>query len=97
MLFDSSIRRELWRSFSGTLIVLLTVLLTMVLIRILSQATKGNLAPTDVGLVLSYLSRLMHHFIACQRPIIIVSTHVRWSIERLCYIARVFVPSKRCT
>lgn len=54
MLFDSSIRRELWRSFSGTLIVLLTVLLTMVLIRILSQATKGNLAPTDVGLVLSY-------------------------------------------
>ena len=54
MLFDSSIRRELWRSFSGTLVVLLTVLLTMVLIRILSQATKGNLAPTDVGLVLSY-------------------------------------------
>src|SRR3989344_1237349 len=34
MLFDSSIRRELWRSFSGTLVVLLTVLLTMVLIRI---------------------------------------------------------------
>lgn len=54
MLFDSSIRRELWRSFSGTLVVLLTVLLTMVLIRILSQATKGNLAPTDVGLVLGY-------------------------------------------
>ena len=54
MLFDSSVRRELWRSFSGTLVVLLTVLLTMVLIRILSQATKGALAPTDVGLVLSY-------------------------------------------
>jgi lipopolysaccharide export system permease protein len=54
MLFDSSVRRELWRSFSGTLVVLLTVMLTMVLIRILSQATKGALAPTDVGLVLSY-------------------------------------------
>lgn len=54
MLFDSSVRRELWRSFSGTLVVLLTVLLTMVLIRILGQATKGSLAPTDVGLVLSY-------------------------------------------
>lgn len=54
MLFDSSVRRELWRSFSGTLVVLLTVLLTMVLIRILGQATKGALAPTDVGLVLSY-------------------------------------------
>lgn len=54
MLFDSSVRRELWRSFSGTLVVLLTVLLTMVLIRILGQATKGALAPTDVGLVLGY-------------------------------------------
>ena len=46
MLFDSSVRRELWRSFSGTLVVLLTVLLTMVLIRILSQATKGALDET---------------------------------------------------
>ncbi len=54
MLFDSSLRRELWRSFIGTLVVLMTVVVTMVLIRILSQATKGALAPTDVGLVLSY-------------------------------------------
>jgi lipopolysaccharide export system permease protein len=54
MLFDSSVRRELWRSFIGTLVVLLTVVLTMVLIRILSQATKGAFAPGDVGLILSY-------------------------------------------
>lgn len=54
MLFDSSVRRELWRSFIGTLVVLLTVLLTMLLIRILSQATKGAFAPADLGLVLSY-------------------------------------------
>jgi lipopolysaccharide export system permease protein len=54
MLFDSSVRRELWRSFIGTLIVLLTVVLTMVLIRILGQATKGAFAPADVSLVLSY-------------------------------------------
>ncbi|MDO9234988.1 MAG: LPS export ABC transporter permease LptF [Aquabacterium sp.] len=54
MLFDSSVRRELWRSFIGMLVVLLTVVLTMVLIRILSQATKGAFAPADVGLILSY-------------------------------------------
>ncbi len=54
MLFDSSVRRELWRSFIGTLVVLLTVVLTMLLIRILSQATRGAFAPADLGLVLSY-------------------------------------------
>ncbi|HYR25251.1 MAG TPA: LptF/LptG family permease, partial [Aquabacterium sp.] len=54
MLFDSSVRRELWRSFIGTLVVLLTVVVTMVLIRILSQATKGAFAPADVGLVMGY-------------------------------------------
>jgi lipopolysaccharide export system permease protein len=54
MLFDSSVRRELWRSFIGTLVVLLTVVLTMLLIRILSQATKGAFAPADVSLILSY-------------------------------------------
>jgi lipopolysaccharide export system permease protein len=54
MLFDSSLRRELWRSFIGTLVVLLTVVLTMVLIRILGQATRGAFAPADVSLILSY-------------------------------------------
>src|SRR5690606_1206669 len=54
MLFDSSVRRELWRSFVGTLVVLLTVVLTMVLIRILSQATTGAFAPSDLGLIMGY-------------------------------------------
>lgn len=54
MLFDSSVRKELWRSFLATLVVLLTVVLTMVLIRVLSQATVGAFAPADVGLILSY-------------------------------------------
>ncbi|MDE2400689.1 MAG: LPS export ABC transporter permease LptF [Burkholderiales bacterium] len=54
MLFDSSVRRELWRSFVGTLVVLLTVVLTMVLIRILAQATMGAFAPSDVSLMLGY-------------------------------------------
>jgi lipopolysaccharide export system permease protein len=54
MLFDSSLRRELWRSFVGTLVILLTVVMTMVLIRVLGQATKGSFAPSDVSLILSY-------------------------------------------
>lgn len=54
MLFDSSLRRELWRGFVGTLVVLLTVVLTMVLIRILGQAAKGNVAVSDVSLLLGY-------------------------------------------
>lgn len=54
MLFDSSIRRELWRGFVGTLVVLLTVVLTMLLIRILGQAAKGNVAVADVSLLLGY-------------------------------------------
>lgn len=54
MLFDSSLRRELWRGFVGTLVVLLTVVLTMVLIRVLGQAAKGNVAVTDVSLLLGY-------------------------------------------
>ncbi|MBN4663887.1 LPS export ABC transporter permease LptF, partial [Escherichia coli] len=54
MLFDSSVRRELWRSFMATLVVLLTVVLTMVLIRILGQATRGAFAPADVSLIMSY-------------------------------------------
>lgn len=54
MLFDSSLRRELWRGFVGTLVVLLTVVLTMVLIRVLGQAAKGSVALADVSLLLGY-------------------------------------------
>jgi lipopolysaccharide export system permease protein len=54
MLFDSSIRRELLRTFSATLVVLVTVVLTMMLIRTLGQASKGEVNPAEVGLILSY-------------------------------------------
>ena len=54
MLFDSSIRRELMRTFSATLLVLVTVVLTMMLIRTLGQASKGDINPSEVGLVLGY-------------------------------------------
>lgn len=54
MLFDSSLRKELSRSFGGTLIVILTIVLTMMLIRALSQAAGGRVAPQDVVLLLAY-------------------------------------------
>jgi hypothetical protein len=40
MLFDSSIRKELGRSFGATLVVLVTMVMTVLLIRTLGQATR---------------------------------------------------------
>ncbi|MGN1057075.1 MAG: LPS export ABC transporter permease LptF [Comamonas sp.] len=54
MLFDSSIRKELARSFGATLVVLITVVMTMMLIRTLGQATKGTVSPSDVMLVMGF-------------------------------------------
>ena len=54
MLFHSSIRKELARTFGATLVVLATVVMSMVLIRTLGQATKGVVSPQDVMLVMGY-------------------------------------------
>ena len=54
MLFDSSLRKELGRSFGATLVVLITVVMTMMLIRTLGQATKGVVSPSDVMLVMGF-------------------------------------------
>jgi lipopolysaccharide export system permease protein len=54
MLFHSSLRKELSRSFGATLIVLATVVVTMTLIRTLGQASRGILNPSDVMLVMGY-------------------------------------------
>lgn len=54
MLFHSSLRKELARSFGGTLVVLITVVMTMMLIRTLGQASKGSINPQDVMLVMGY-------------------------------------------
>lgn len=54
MLFDSSLRKELARSFGATLVVLITVVMTMMLIRTLGQAAKGNVSPSDVMLVMGF-------------------------------------------
>ncbi|MED5621691.1 LPS export ABC transporter permease LptF [Ideonella sp. BN130291] len=55
MLFDSTLRKELARSFGATLIVILTIVLTMMLIRTLGQAAGGQVAPQDVVLALGYV------------------------------------------
>lgn len=54
MLFHSSLRQELMRTFSATLVVLVTVVLTMMLIRTLGQASKGAVNPSEVSLILGY-------------------------------------------
>jgi len=54
MLFHSSIRRELARSFGATLLVLFTIVLTMLLITVLGQANKGSVNPEEIMLVLTY-------------------------------------------
>ena len=54
MLFHSSLRKELARSFVATLIVLVTVVMTMTLIRTLGLASRGSFNPSDVMLVMGY-------------------------------------------
>jgi len=54
MLFHSSIRKELSRSFGATLIVLVTIVMTMMLIRTLGQASNGSVNPTEISLVMGY-------------------------------------------
>jgi lipopolysaccharide export system permease protein len=56
MLFDSTLRRELARGFGATLVVILTIVLTMFLIRTVGQAASGTVAPQDVVLLLGYVA-----------------------------------------
>jgi lipopolysaccharide export system permease protein len=54
MLFDSTSRRELAGSFGATLVVILTIVITIMLIRTIAQAAGGDVAPQDVVLLLGY-------------------------------------------
>ncbi|MDO8698895.1 MAG: LPS export ABC transporter permease LptF [Rhodoferax sp.] len=54
MLFHSSIRKELARSFGATLVVLVTVVMTMTLIRTLGEASRGTFDPADVLIIMGY-------------------------------------------
>ena len=56
MLFDSTLRRELARTFGATLVVIITIVLTMMLIRTLGQAAVGQVSPQDVVLLLGYVA-----------------------------------------
>ncbi len=54
MLFQSSVRKELARSFGATLVVLVTVVITMTLIRTLGDASRGTFDPADVMVIMGY-------------------------------------------
>ena len=56
MLFDSTVRRELARSFGATLVVILTIVLTIFLIRTIGQAASGKVAPADVVFMLGFVT-----------------------------------------
>ena len=82
MLFDSSLRKELGRSFSATLVVLATIVMTLMLVRTLGMASKGAVNPSDVMMVMAYT-------LIGQLPIIlvlslfaaVVSTLSRWYLD----------------
>jgi lipopolysaccharide export system permease protein len=54
MLFDATVRRDLARAFAATLVVIMTIVITMFLIRTLGQAAGGVVSPQDVVLLLGY-------------------------------------------
>ena len=54
MLFHSTFRSELSRYFWATLVVLVSIVMTVLLIRTLGQASRGNIDPAEVSLVLGY-------------------------------------------
>ncbi|MFM1817506.1 MAG: Lipopolysaccharide export system permease protein LptF [Pseudomonadota bacterium] len=60
MLFHSAIRKDLSRNFGSTVVVLITIVMTIVLIRTLGQASRGTVNPSEVMLMmgLSVLSQL---------------------------------------
>jgi lipopolysaccharide export system permease protein len=54
MLFDSSLRKDLARNFGATVIVLVTIVMTIMLIRTLGQASRGSINPSEVLLIMGF-------------------------------------------
>ena len=54
MLFHSSLRKDLARNFGATLVVLVTIVITIILIRTLGQASRGSVNPSEVLLVMGF-------------------------------------------
>jgi hypothetical protein len=66
MLLDTAVRTELARNFGGVLVVILTVELTMTLVRTIGLAASGAVAPQDVAMLLGYTALIAaaHHAVA---------------------------------
>jgi lipopolysaccharide export system permease protein len=54
MIFKQSLQRELSRTFGATLVVLVTIVMSMMLIRTLGLASKGIVNPQEVFLIMAY-------------------------------------------
>jgi len=54
MLFHSSLRKELARSFGATLVVLTTIVMTIMLVRTLGQASRGSVNPSEVVQIMGF-------------------------------------------
>ncbi len=54
MLFDSSLRRELAGSFSATLVALVTIVVTITLIRVVGDASRNVFSPADVLVIMAF-------------------------------------------
>lgn len=54
MLFDSSLRKDLARNFVATAVVILTIVMTIMLIRTLGQASRGSINPSEVLLIMGF-------------------------------------------
>ncbi len=63
MLLDTSLRREMARNFGGSFTVLFSVVLTIMLIRILGQASEGQANPQDLFLLIGLASLSYLQFI----------------------------------
>ncbi len=63
MLLDTSLRREMARNFGGSFTVLFSVVLTIMLIRILGQASEGQANPQDLFLLIGLASLTYLQFI----------------------------------
>lgn len=78
MIFKQSLQRELSRTFGATLVVLVTIVMTMMLIRTLGLASKGLANPQEVLLIMAY--SVMGHaptILALSLFIAVVSTLAR--------------------
>lgn len=54
MLFDSSLRKDLSRQFVATVVVLVTIVMTILLIRTLGQASRGAINPAEVLFIMGF-------------------------------------------